>query len=62
MTLPKLKWKNKLPSFIDRLSSARIQKGYSKWKKSFVVEVQTPWKCGQELMMKKGKALSPPIT
>jgi hypothetical protein len=59
MTLPKLKWQNKLPSFTYTLSSARIQKGSSKWKKSSMVEAQTPWKRGQELMMKKGKALSP---
>jgi len=42
MTLPKLKRQNKLPSFIDKLSSERIRKGSSKWKKSFVVEAQTP--------------------
>jgi hypothetical protein len=59
MTLPKLKWQNKLPSFTYTSSSARTQKGSSKWKKSYAVEAQTPWKWGQELMMKKGKAFSP---
>ncbi len=59
MTLPKLKWQNTLPSFTNTLSSARTQKGSSKWKKFSMVEAQTPWKWGQELMMKKDKALSP---
>ncbi len=59
MTLAKLKWQNKLPSFIDRLSSARIKKRSSKLKKSSLVEAQTRWKWDQELMMKKGKAISP---
>jgi hypothetical protein len=59
MTLPKLKWQNKIPSFIDRLSSARTPKRSSKWKKTSLVEAQTPWKWDQELMMKKGKASSP---
>jgi len=42
MTLPKLKWQNKLPSVTYTLSSARTQKGSSKWKKSSMVEAQTP--------------------
>jgi len=59
MILLKLKWQNKLPSFINRLSSARTQKGTSKWKKYFLVEAQTPWKWDKKLMMKKGKTFSP---